>query len=274
MSQTSTAERLALKTPEGAFLRVLVEEFGFSPRVSRELLHVGQEMLAGGVSALAVRPGQVRLVVASFQAPFGPPLAEVEKVEVTLTVDSGAEDAEVRQRDGLTGLRRGRILRLAEEALAQGGVLTQEDLARALSVEPRTIRRDIQALKAVGHLIATRGQVKGVGRGQTHKVKIIELWLDRQGYDQIARRLYHSPQAIKRYVSTFLRVVVLHRQGAEVADIAFLTHSSARLVRDYLAVYEQAQQAPHRAEKLAEELGRVTARSQPAAEKKGREGAR
>jgi predicted ArsR family transcriptional regulator len=148
-------------------------------------------------------------------------------------------------------------------------VLSQEDLGRALGVEPRTIRRDIQALKREGHLIPTRGQVKGVGRGQTHKVKIIELWLDRQGYDQIARRLYHSPQAIKRYVSTFLRMVVLHRQGSGVADIAFLTHSSERLVREYLAVYEQAQQSPHRAEKLAEELGRVSGRAKLAEEKKG-----
>jgi len=271
MSQASVESRLALKTPEAAFLRVLTEEFGFSFRVSRELLQVGQEMLAGGVSALAVRPGQIRLVVASFKAPFGPPLAEVEKVEVTLTVDSGVEDAEVRQRDGLAGLRRGRILRLTEEALAQGGVLTQEDLARVLGVEPRTIRRDIQALKSEGYLIPTRGQVKGVGRGQTHKVKIIELWLDRQGYDQIARRLYHSAQAIKRYVSTFLRMVVLHQQGTPVPEIAFLTQTSERLVRDYLAVYQQASQTPHRAEKLAEELGRVSARSKPVAveEKKG-----
>jgi predicted ArsR family transcriptional regulator len=271
MSQASTQGRLALKTPEAAFLRVLTEEFGFSFRVSRELLQVGQEMLGGGVSAMAIRPGQVRLVVVSFQAPFGPPLAEVAKVEVTLTVDTGAEDAEVRQRDGLAGLRRGRILRLSEEALAQGGVLTQEDLGRALGVESRTIRRDIQALKSEGHLIPTRGQLKGVGRGQTHKVKIIELWLDRQGYDQIARRLYHSPQAIKRYVSTFLRMVVLHQQETTIPEIAFLTQTSERLVGDYLAVYQQAQQTPHRAEKLAEELARVSARSKPTPveEKKG-----
>jgi len=114
--------------------------------------------------------------------------------------------------------------------------------------------------------------VKGVGRGQTHKVKIIDLWLDRQGYDAIARRLYHSPQAIKRYVSTFLRVVVLHQQGTSEAEIAFLTHASESLVRDYLAVYAQAQQVPHRAEKLAEELARVAARSRPAEEKRGAEG--
>ena len=161
---------------------------------------------------------------------------------------------------------------MTEEALAQGGVLTQEDLGRALGVEPRTIRRDIQALKAAGHLISTRGQVKGVGRGQTHKVKIIELWLDRQGYDQIARRLYHSPQAIKRYIQTFLRIVCLHEQGTAPGEIAFLTHVSERLVEDYLALYQQAVTVPHRAEKLSEELDRVAARRPVAhsAQKKGR----
>ena len=82
----------------------------------------------------------------------------------------------------------------------------------------RTIRRDVRILKRAGHLIQTRGFVKGVGRGQTHKVRIIELWLDREGYDKIARWMHHSPQAIKRYVSAFLRIVVLHRQGTETWD--------------------------------------------------------
>lgn len=127
---------------------------------------------------------------------------------------------------------------MTEEALEQGGVLTQEDLARALGVHRRTIVREVKALKAEGHLIQTRGAVKGVGRGQTHKVRIIELWLDREGYDKIARWTPHSPQAIKRYVSTFLRIVVLHRQETPVEEIAFLTQASARLVKDYLEVYE------------------------------------
>ncbi|HEY67390.1 MAG TPA: DUF1670 domain-containing protein, partial [Thermoflexia bacterium] len=42
------------------------------------------------------------------------------------TLDAGAEDAEVKARERGEGLRRGRILRLTEEALEQGGVLTQE----------------------------------------------------------------------------------------------------------------------------------------------------
>jgi hypothetical protein len=69
--------------------------------------------------------------------------------------------------------------------------------------------------------------------------------------------MYHTPQSIKRYISTFLRMVVLHRKGLSVAEIAFLTKSSERLVEDYLALYMAALQSAPRLEKLAEELKRV-----------------
>jgi hypothetical protein len=146
-------------------------------------------------------------------------------------------------------------------------------LARALDVSDRTIRRDVQVLKAAGHMILTRGQVKGVGRGQTHKVRIIELWLDREGYEGIARRMYHSPQSIKRYIDTFLRMVLLHSNDAPVKEIAFVTGSSEKLTKDYLELYEAARQVPHRCEKLEEELERVRTRQKPpvAEAKKGEE---
>jgi hypothetical protein len=258
MSKASTEQRLATKSPEAAFLHVLGQEFNFSARVSREVLSTAKEMLVGGVPSLAVRPGQVRMVVAKLQAPFGPPLSETDKVEVTLTVDAGAEDAQIRQQEGAEGLRKGQILRLTEEALEQGGVLTQEDLARALGVNVRTVRRSVQALKAEEHLVQTRGAVKGVGRCQTHKVRIIELWLDRESYDKISRWVHHNPQSIKRYVSTFLRMVLLHRRGTVESEIAFLTRSSARLVQEYLDVYKSAMENEARREKLEEELVRVS----------------
>jgi transcription initiation factor IIE alpha subunit len=262
-------DRLATKTPEAAFFHVLKEGFQFSPRVSREVLNTAKEMLIGEVLPTAIRPGQIRVVVASLKAPFGPPLKETDKVEVTLTLDAGAEDIEVKAQEGSKGLRRGRMLRLIEEALEQGGVLTQDDLAWILKVSNRTIRRDIRDLKAEGHVIQTRGFVKGVGRGQTHKVRVIELWLDREGYEKIARWLHHSPQSIKRYVSAFLRIVVLHRQETPVEEIAFLTRTSERLVRDYLAIYEAAMAVPHRREKLEEDLARVSGwRPRPAETKK------
>jgi hypothetical protein len=256
MSQTTSDERLLTKTPEAAFLLVMSKEFGFSPRVSREVLHTAQEMLRG--TGASLRPGQIRRIVAKRDAPFGPPLSATDKVEVTLTLDAGVDDLAVKRTQGLEGVRRGRILRLLDEAVEQGGVLTQEDLAQLLGVTRRTIVRDVKVLQQEGHLLHTRGRMKGVGRGQTHKVRIIELWLNRVGYDQIARQVYHSPQAIQRYVSTFLRMVVLQRQGTVVSDIAFLTGTSERLVTDYLALAAVAESVPHRQAKLEEELQRVS----------------
>jgi len=174
-----------------------------------------------------------------------------------LTVDAGVEDLEVKAEQGGEGLRQGRILRLTAEAVEQGGVLTQEDLARALAVDVRTIRRDVRALKQAGHLVHTRGALKGVGRGQSHKVRIIELWLDREGYDKISRWVHHSPRAIQRYVSTFLRLVWLQRRGLSAQEIAFLTKSSRRLVADYLDLAQDALAVEHRRRKLAEELARI-----------------
>jgi DeoR/GlpR family transcriptional regulator of sugar metabolism len=174
-------------------------------------------------------------------------------------VDAGIEDRRVKTREGLSGMRQGKVLRLTAEALEQGGVLTQEDLARVLGVHRRTIARTVHALKGQGHLVQTRGAIQGVGRCQSHKVRIIELWLDREGYEKIARWVHHSPRSIQRYVSTFLRMVVLQRKETAVSEIAFLTRSSKRLVREYLRVYEAAMGEPRRREKLEEELARVTA---------------
>lgn len=269
--------RAAVKTPEGAFLHVLQEEFEFSQRLSGEVLQAAQEILIGSGNGPRIRPGQIVLMVASEKAPFGPRLEETAQVEVTLTIDAGGEDAEVRERDGLEGLRRSRIVRVIDEVLEQGGVLTQEDLARGLGVNERTIRRDIRELKSEGFLIHTRGQLKGVGRGQTHKIKIIELWLDRMGYEQIGRKMHHSGQAIKRYVSTFLRMVILHRAGRPIEETAFITQSSQKLVQDYLAIYEATKALPQRHEKLEEEISRVQGASgaeamQVSAKMAGKEG--
>lgn len=79
---------------------------------------------------------QKRLGTKTPEASFGPPLAEADKVEVTLTVDAGNEDAEVKAQTGSEGLRRAQILRLTEEALEQGGLLTQEDRSAELAPKP------------------------------------------------------------------------------------------------------------------------------------------
>lgn len=85
-------------------------------------------------------------------------LRDDEFVRVTWTVDAGAADAALLEREGKAAQRRVRILRLLQEAAAQDGEPTQEDLATALRVTVRTVRSDLGALRRNGHSIRTRGQ--------------------------------------------------------------------------------------------------------------------
>jgi len=153
-------------------------------------------------------------------------------------------------------LRQVRMQRLLDEALEQGAVASQEDLATALNVGLRTIKRDCQALEAGGVYLPTRGNLHGIGRGQTHKAQIIGRWLRGETYDQLMMSTRHSSASIRRYVQTFLRVVELNRQAFAVSQIAHLVQSGETLIREYLAVYEQNDRPEWRT-RLEEQLNRL-----------------
>lgn len=254
MNENGTIARLQVKTSEQRFVRLLEQEFQFAPRVAQAILAEAQANLLGQPSQ--VRPGQVRVILAKRQAGHGRPLRETATVEVTWTVDAGAEDQQVQAQHRMQGLRRVRIQRLLSEALEQDGVASQEDLARVLQVSVRTIKRDIKALSAQGLYLPTRGNLHGIGRGQTHKAQIIQRWLQGYTYDQIAFHTRHSSTAIQRYIQTFVRVIELHQQGFANSQIALLLQIGVALVQEYLTVYVANDQAACR-ERLTEQLQRL-----------------
>ena len=89
-------------------------------------------------------------------APTGRPLRDDEWVEVIWNVSS-VEDETI---PGKAARRRHRLLRLLREASEQNAAPRVTDLARALDVTPRTIKRDLAALRAAGHDVHTRGSRK------------------------------------------------------------------------------------------------------------------
>jgi len=254
MARTAT-DRLAAKTLDQQFRYELESGFEMAPRVAQGILEAAKNTFS--LDAVShgqdgrLRPGQIRQVIAAAGAPHGRPLRETEMMEVIWTVKAGEEDQEVLNEQGPQALRRVRILRLVDEALAQGGEPTQEDLAKALGVTARTIRSDVAALEADGYRVATRGKRQGVGRGQTHKVIIVELYLKRYTYTEIKRHTRHSIAAIRRYIRTFGRVVMLRHKGLTVSEIAFAVGISERLTKEYLDLYERYKTTEYRA-RLAE----------------------
>jgi DNA-binding SARP family transcriptional activator len=107
-------------------------------------------------AASALLPGQRRVRLARRGAPRGRPLRPDELVEVIWTVDETAQ-REVGAAGNKAAVRQNRLLRLYAEALAQDAEPTVGDLAEALGVTPRTVDRDIAALRAAGTMLATRG---------------------------------------------------------------------------------------------------------------------
>jgi DNA-binding CsgD family transcriptional regulator len=248
-------ERVQAKTAEQRFLNVMTQEFNYAPKIAQAIYAEAQACLLGQPENL--RPGQVRKILLKQEAAHGQSLSNSATIEVTWTIDAGQEDYEVEQRDGAVGLRRVRIQRLLDEALSQGAVASQEDLARGLHVSVRTIKRDCAYLQEQGILVPTRGKLKGIGRGQSHKAQIVGRWLQGETYDQIARRTHHSLGCVKRYVQAFSRVINLQQKGMTMPEISLLLQISQRLVKDYLAIYAQ-NDTPFNRERLQEQLARLT----------------
>jgi DNA-binding Lrp family transcriptional regulator len=247
-------ERLQAKTPEQRYLNVLEQDYDQPPRVAQALLEEAQVYLRG--PDLALRPGQTRVILARVDAGHGQALRQTATREVTWTVDAGQEDRQVLRQHGPVVLRRVRIQRLLDEALEQGAAATQEDLAQALHVSVRTIKRDCKELEAQGLYLPTRGKLKGIGRGQTHKPQIVGRWLRGETYDQIRLDTRHSLSSIKRYVQSFVRVASLHRQGFSDNEIALVLDMSAYLVKEYLALYDQHNSLEYQT-RLTEQIERL-----------------
>jgi DNA-binding CsgD family transcriptional regulator len=251
-------DRMKAKTAEQRFMNILEKDFKQAPRVAEAILSDAQSCLQGSVAGL--KPGQMRVILADRRAGHGQQMKQTAMVEVIWTVEAGAEDYEVLEQHGRKAMRRYRIQRLLDEAVAQGGAASQEDLARVLAVSVRTIKRDCAYLEEQGIYLPTRGNLQGIGRGQTHKALIVGRWLEGETYDQIARQTHHSLSSVQRYVQAFVRVMQLHHQGLSAVEIALLLQIGQPLVRDYLAIYQQ-HDSPFVQQRLAEQLQRLNQRT-------------
>jgi hypothetical protein len=262
----TVVQRLVAKTPQQHFLRELQEGFHYAPRVAQAILEEAQDHLLGDGNNLVA--GQMCVLLAKRGAGHGRPLDETEMTEVVWTIDAGAEDLQVLEAHGSIALRRIRIQRLLDEALAQGAVATQEDLAWGLQTSVSTIKRDFAALGAEGVYLPSRGNLQGIGRGQTHKAQIVKLWLQGLTYDQIARRTRHALSSIKRYIGTFIRVVWLHRHNYSQEQIAHLLQIGDALTAEYLALCERYDTEQYR-ERLESCLERICGAEARRASQKG-----
>ena len=214
----------------------LENRFGFSEILNDALMKRFQQYLED--TNHPDEQGRIIYWAVSAQEPSGKAQPEMRKVQVRLTLFHPDDITTLRQ-EGVAAVRKKRIMRITCEAKDQGGYLTQEDLAILLGNSPRTIRYDIKEIRNDGIDVPTRGQMKDIGKGVSHKAKIVLEYLKGYGYSEIRRRTHHSDESIDRYVRDFSRVVYLLEQGESIPRIRQTTRLSESLIHEYKQIYEE-----------------------------------
>ncbi len=95
----------------------------------------------------------------------------------------------------------------------QGGLLTVEDLAYLTCSSTATVRRDLAACRRDGMVVPTRGQIRDIGPGVSHKAQVVRLYRWGLQFTEIERRTRHSEDSIRRYLGDFRQIAALYARG-------------------------------------------------------------
>ena len=228
-----------------AIRRELVARYGFS-ELSAELYLEWLSALAERVQAAGVAEGE--MVVFAIDASEGAraKLSEASLLPVRLSFFTDADallgpKSQVRTR--VSEMKFARIERFAKEARAQGALLTLPDLAVLLGMHVDTVRHHL--LQHPDVVVPTRGRIKDIGRGVTHKAWIVELYLQMHSVSEIVERTQHAYESVEAYLSEFVRIMTLADRGMNAVMIRRVTQRSLTLVRAYLELYRRYDQPEH-----------------------------
>lgn len=238
MENASRVKRLVEKTALHEIQAELREGYDLSPIESMVLARRVQQ-LVDEQAGQARRPGQITYHAIALEEPAGKPLRLCRKIPVHLTVVDGG-DAELWDREGAQAVREARVHRLTYEAMLQGGALSQEDLACILGVSLRTIKRVSAHFRQEGQPLPSRGELRDMGRGVSHKIPVIRRYVQDLSFTSISRALAgHGVQSMVRYLRHFALVMVLQDHGLTRAQMQSVIGISENLIAQYQVLYDE-----------------------------------
>jgi len=133
-----------------------------------------------------------------------------------------------------------RIERLTKAAKAQGGLLTIEELAAILNRSTATISKRIQEYqKEHKKVLPLKGYILDIGSGTTHKGIIIKLYEEKVPAPEIAKRTYHSLEAVDRYIKDYERIKFMIRRGLTKPEISQTIGRGMKVINQYFKLLEK-----------------------------------
>jgi hypothetical protein len=234
---------LQAKTLQNAVAHRIAKEFPRigGPRIRRLCAEMILEVIQDHVRPTDhVTHGQVLWMAVSVTDPprRHQRIAETDLVPVVLDL-STPEDVERRlQRVSPHHRLREKALRLCRQAYAQGGLLSNCDLAELFHTHDSEIARVLaDHERTTRTIVPRRATIHDVGTGLTHKGIIChKRYREGKPSDQIGRETYHSLEAVDRYLGQYDRVRHCRLQGLTPRETAQALDCSLSLVEEYLQI--------------------------------------
>jgi transposase len=244
MVDQTVSNRLKSKSVQQSIITRIAKDFNLTPLLAEAYFTQVKEYFLQH-SDVSLSSGQLHYLAVEENEPAGKPISLCKKISVKLSLHKPEEDLAVYKKSGLRGLRQHKLLRITNEAIEQGGVLSYEDLAFILTTSVVTVKRDMSQMRRTGIVLPSRGWRHEMGRGQTHKTQILDMYLSGYQFSDIQKRTKHSEGAIKRYIQDFSRVVLLHKKKFSFDQIRISTGFSHRLIGEYIKLFKQHSNSSH-----------------------------
>jgi len=199
-----------------------------SYRIARDRLKPGQTVWQA--VALDERPG------------YHKPMTHTRQVPVVITLANQDDVADLRNNVKQSQVIKRALVRVANEAYAQGGVLTGTDLSLLFHRSHSHIAQLIREYEAeTGEVVPRRGNLHDMGRTVTHKQIICrKAYLEGKPTHIIAWETFHSPEAVDHYILDFARVhFATSRQGMTPEETAFAIQQPVSYVKQYVKLIEE-----------------------------------
>jgi hypothetical protein len=190
-----------------------------------------------------LKPGQTvwQAVAVGERSSYRKPMTETRQVPVVISVADQEEVEDLRSRVKRREILQRGLVRAANDAYAQGGVLTVTDLALLFNHSASWVSELIRDYETeTGEVVPRRGNIHDLGRTVTHKWIICrKAYLEGKLTPAIARETFHSPEAVDNYILGLARVhFATVQQGMTPQEAAFALQQPLYLVEEYVEMIE------------------------------------
>jgi hypothetical protein len=215
----------------------LAQDYGCKPALARAMAERAAQIRQWCCPRLQeLKPGQVVwLVYSTRRSKRGQSRLLVPVVLTLLTLEE--QSLKLNNRSDLKHLKVRQLERITAEAWQQDGVLTMLDLEWLLNVNGAFLKQLLIAYQEhFGVILPTAGTVLDMGRTLTHKTIVVEMALEGLSTQQIAKRIFHTPEAVDYYLRLFDRVLVLLFFRMPPQLMRQVTGHSLTLINEHLAL--------------------------------------